>query len=81
MIINACSWVADKIRDSCKRDGSEKEVKGITERECVLSGKPIASNGTTANGYGYPTKDEIHYRQNGQMNNDTAPACRQGGGG
>ncbi|KAL3853492.1 hypothetical protein ACJMK2_017028 [Sinanodonta woodiana] len=40
MIINACSYVADKIRNSCKgkRDEEGKdEIKGIRERKCVLS--------------------------------------------
>lgn len=57
-------------------------MKGINERECVLSGKPIASNETAAaNGYGYPTKDDVQYRQNGQISSDDGPVCRRGGGG
>lgn len=81
LIVNACSWVVDKIRNSGKQD-KEKEVKGIKERECVLSGKPIESNGTDAKGYGYPTKDDLQYSQNGQVvSNDDGPVCRRGGGG
>ena len=37
---SACSYVADKIRRLCSgksSDGETKKVKGITERQCVLS--------------------------------------------
>jgi len=42
LIINACSWVGEKIRKAVKGKGNdedEKEIKGIHERECVLASK------------------------------------------
>lgn len=70
MIINACSYVADKIRNAC---GGAKERKEPTEKyQCAFSGGQL--NGVEGNVVKKAPEGGVQAESDG-------PVCRRGGGG